>query len=69
MTSVPRLLTATGAVPDSPARVEPATRAPWRVGLVQHRWHPDPAEHRAALADGGPHGRRRGGASSSASRS
>ena len=23
-----------------------------RVGAVQHRWHPDPDEHRAALADG-----------------
>jgi len=23
-----------------------------RVGAVQHRWHPDPAEHRAALAEG-----------------
>jgi N-carbamoylputrescine amidase len=41
-----------GAVPDSPARVESPTRAPWRVGVVQHRWHPDPAEHRAALAEG-----------------
>ena len=37
---------------DSPARVDPPTRAPMRVGLVQHRWHPDPDEHRAALADG-----------------
>lgn len=46
-----RLITATN-VPESPARVEPPTRPPWRVGLVQHRWHPDPAEHRAALAEG-----------------
>jgi len=23
-----------------------------RVGAVQHRWHPDPTEHRAALAEG-----------------
>jgi len=23
-----------------------------RVGAIQHRWHPDPAEHRAALAEG-----------------
>jgi N-carbamoylputrescine amidase len=39
-------------VPDSPARVEAPTRDPLRVGLVQHRWHPDPDEHRAALAEG-----------------
>lgn len=37
---------------DSPARVDPPTRTPMRVGLVQHRWHPDPSEHRAALAEG-----------------
>ena len=37
---------------DSPARVDRPTRAPMRVGLVQHRWHSDPDEHRAALADG-----------------
>jgi N-carbamoylputrescine amidase len=47
-----RLLRAVGDVPESPARVEPPTREPWRVGLVQHRWHPDPAEHREALAEG-----------------
>jgi N-carbamoylputrescine amidase len=47
-----QLITAIGTVPDSPARVDPPTRVPWRVGLVQHRWHPDPVEHRAALADG-----------------
>lgn len=39
-------------VPDSPARVEAPTRAPLRVAGVQHRWHPDPAQHRAALAEG-----------------
>ena len=38
-------------IPASPARVAPPTRAPLRVGAVQHRWHPDPAEHEAALAD------------------
>jgi N-carbamoylputrescine amidase len=38
--------------PESPARVEPRTREPFRIGLVQHRWHPDPAEHEAALAEG-----------------
>ena len=36
----------------SPARVEPSNRPPLRVGLVQHRWNPDPQEHAAALADG-----------------
>jgi N-carbamoylputrescine amidase len=50
MSSEPRLITAVGAVPDSPARVDPPTREPWRLGLVQHRWNPHPAEHRAALA-------------------
>jgi N-carbamoylputrescine amidase len=39
-------------VPGSPARVSAPTRSPFRVGAVQHRWHPDPTEHRAALADG-----------------
>jgi N-carbamoylputrescine amidase len=38
--------------PPSLARVEAAERAPFRVGLVQQRWHPDPAEHEAALAEG-----------------
>ncbi len=38
--------------PDSPARVNPPEREPLRVGLVQHRWHSDPDEHRAALAEG-----------------
>ncbi|HMQ25640.1 MAG TPA: nitrilase-related carbon-nitrogen hydrolase [Acidimicrobiales bacterium] len=46
-----RLLTALG-VPGSPARVDAPTRPPFRIGAVQHRWHPDPAEHRAALAEG-----------------
>ena len=39
-------------VPASPARVDAPTRAPLRVGLVQHRWHPDPDDHRAALSEG-----------------
>ena len=39
-------------VPESPARVDAPSRRPLRVGAVQHRWHPDPDEHRAALADG-----------------
>jgi N-carbamoylputrescine amidase len=38
--------------PDSPARVHPPERQPFRIGLVQHRWHPDPEEHESALADG-----------------
>ena len=39
-------------MPPSPARVEAPSREPLRVGLVQERWHPDPAEHEAALAEG-----------------
>jgi N-carbamoylputrescine amidase len=46
-----RLLTAYD-VPPSPARVREPSRPPLRVGAVQHRWHPDPAEHEAALAEG-----------------
>ena len=37
---------------DSPARTRPSERAPLRVGVVQERWHADPAEHAAALLDG-----------------
>src|SRR3954464_9577450 len=49
------------AIPESPARVaRPAPRGgcarrappPFRIGAVQHRWHPDADEHRAALAEG-----------------
>ena len=47
-----KLITAVGETPPSLARVEEPTRPPLRVGLVQHRWHPDPDEHRAALAEG-----------------
>jgi N-carbamoylputrescine amidase len=47
----PRLLTAYGP-PPSPARVHESARPSLRIGAVQHRWHPDPAEHRAALAEG-----------------
>ena len=36
----------------SPARVDPPGRAPVRIGAVQQRWHADPEEHRAALAEG-----------------
>ncbi|MFK8848069.1 carbon-nitrogen hydrolase [Streptomyces sp. Ac-502] len=38
--------------PASPARTRPADRVPLRVALVQERWHRDPVEHRAALAEG-----------------
>ena len=48
--SIP-VLSADG-IPASPARVLPASRPALRVGAVQHRWHPDPEEHAAALADG-----------------
>jgi len=41
-----------GPPPPSPARTRPPSRPPLRVGLVQERWHPDPDEHQAALADG-----------------
>ena len=37
---------------DSPARVDEPSRRPFRIGAVQHRWHPDADEHRAALAEG-----------------
>jgi N-carbamoylputrescine amidase len=46
-----QLIVADG-VPPSPARVDEPSREPLRVGLVQHRWHPDPDEHRDALAEG-----------------
>ncbi len=39
-------------VSDSPARTRPPRRAPFRIGAVQERWHPDPDEHREALAAG-----------------
>ncbi len=47
-----KLITAVGAPPESFARVSEPRRPPLRVGAVQHRWHPDPGEHRAALAGG-----------------
>ena len=37
-------------VPPSPARTQPSTREPLRVGLVQDSWHADPKEHRESLA-------------------
>jgi N-carbamoylputrescine amidase len=36
----------------SPARKRSPRRAPFRIGAVQERWHPDPAEHQQALAEG-----------------
>src|SRR5215211_6724961 len=47
-----RLITAIGSIPRSLARVEEPVRPPFRIGLVQERWHPDPQEHEAALAEG-----------------
>jgi N-carbamoylputrescine amidase len=37
---------------DSPARKRSPRRAPFRIGAVQERWHPDPVEHQQALAEG-----------------
>jgi len=39
-------------IPISLARVEEPTREPFRVGLVQQRWHADPVEHIASLREG-----------------
>lgn len=47
-----RLITATGSTPPSLARVDAPSRAPLRVGAVQHRWHADPQQHREVLAEG-----------------
>ena len=38
--------------PASLARTRETQRAPLRIGAVQQRWHADPEEHRAALAEG-----------------
>jgi len=46
------LITSTGSTPDSPARTRDPERDPFRVGLVQHRWHEDPQEHLEALGEG-----------------
>jgi N-carbamoylputrescine amidase len=46
------VIEATGAPPRSYARVEEPVRGTFRIGAVQHRWHPDPAEHEEALAEG-----------------
>ncbi|HUB98434.1 MAG TPA: nitrilase-related carbon-nitrogen hydrolase [Solirubrobacterales bacterium] len=47
----PQVIVAPG-IPDSPARTRPPERPPFRIGAVQERWHPDPDQHRAALATG-----------------
>lgn len=47
-----RVITSIDGCPPSPARVHEPTRRPIRVGCVQHRWHADPQEHQAALAEG-----------------
>ncbi len=51
MAEQPLVLTA-GPPPPSLARTRPSERAPLRLGLVQERWHPDAAEHEAALLAG-----------------
>ena len=51
MPDSPKLLSAYPP-PPSPARTRPPSRPPLRLGAVQERWHPDPEEHRAALAAG-----------------
>ena len=45
------VISSAGRLLDSPARVDPPSRAPFRVAAVQHRWHDDPEIHEAALAD------------------
>ena len=47
-----KVITAIDAPLPSPARVEPSERPPFRVAAVQHRWHADPEEHAAHLAEG-----------------
>ncbi len=46
-----RLITAYDP-PPSPARAREPRRGVLRIGAVQQRWHADPDEHRAALAQG-----------------
>ena len=52
-----RLISNAGHVPDSPARVDGeddmgVRRPPFRIGVVQERWHAEPADHEAALTAG-----------------
>lgn len=44
-------LIAAEGLPHSPARKRSPERPHFRVAAVQHRWHPDPAEHEEALAE------------------
>jgi len=37
--------------PESLARTREPSRPPFRIAAVQHRWHPDPEEHEAALEE------------------
>lgn len=46
-----QLLTAYGPT-HSPARTRDSERPLFRIAAVQERWHPDPADHRRALAEG-----------------
>ena len=46
-----KLIQASGVLP-SPARVNAPTREPLRVGAVQTRFHEDPDQHKAVLAEG-----------------
>ena len=46
-----QVIVAPGLLP-SPARRRGTERGILRVGAVQERWHPDPAEHRERLGDG-----------------
>jgi N-carbamoylputrescine amidase len=50
--SEPMLISAAGAIPDSPARKRGPERVPLRIGAVQECWRRDPLEHRAALMRG-----------------
>jgi N-carbamoylputrescine amidase len=50
--SDPTLVKAIATTPNSPARIRPAMREPFRIGAVQERWHADPEEHVAALRAG-----------------
>jgi N-carbamoylputrescine amidase len=46
-----RVIRAT-SVPESPARVSPSTRPPFRVGMVQTEWHRTADRHRDAIGTG-----------------
>ena len=48
----PRLIAAIGTPPESYARVDPPTRPPLRIGVVQERWHANADEHLEALTAG-----------------